>query len=99
MKFMVKCMYRCTYCSYIVRCYSKYSVVDGGWSRWKLAPCSKSCGGGKRNYIRACSNPIPLCGGKMCEGIKVFIPKKKCNDFCCPGTYICKITVSSYDKY
>ena len=60
-----------------------YSVVDGGWSTWRLGPCSKTCGGGTQNYTRVCDNPKPLCGGKECKG-----PSRnstKCNEFCCTG--------------
>ena len=38
------------------------------------------------NYTRVCNNPVPSCGGKVCDGLDFYAPKKKCNDICCPGT-------------
>ena len=63
-----------------------YFIVDGGWSSWKPGPCSKTCGGGIQNYTRVCKNPKPSCEGKNCKGPRVYTAKKKCNNFCCPGT-------------
>ena len=59
------------------------SAVDGGWSSWKIGPCSKTCGWGIQKRTRVCDNPIRSCGGKQCEGSNTdYI---KCNDVCCPG--------------
>ena len=60
-------------------------LVDGGWSEWRLGPCSKTCGGGVQNYTRVCDNPKPSCGGKQCEGPSVYTHKQICNGECCPG--------------
>ena len=60
-------------------------IVNGNWSEWRLGPCSKTCGGGIQNYTRVCDNPKPSCGGKDCDGLAIYTPKKKCKDFCCPG--------------
>jgi len=69
--------------------YSSYFViVHGNWSVWKLGECSRTCGGGILNYARVCNNPAPSCGGKGCDGLDVYSPKKKCNDICCPGMYV-----------
>ena len=60
-----------------------YSVVDGGWSTWRVGPCSKTCGGGTQEYIRVCDNPTPACGGKQCVGSSSY--SANCNPVCCPG--------------
>ena len=65
-----------------------FIIVDGGWSSWRLGPCSKTCGGGTQNYTRVCDNPKPSCGGKKCDGPSVHIHQDKCNDICCPGKII-----------
>ena len=62
-----------------------FIIVNGNWSEWRLGPCSKACGGGIQNYTRVCDNPKPSCGGEECDGLAIYTPKKKCNDFCCPG--------------
>ena len=59
------------------------SVVDGGWSTWRLGPCSKTCGGGIQNYTRLCDNPKPSCGGRKCKGPST--DSSNCSDICCPG--------------
>ena len=65
--------------------YTYYIVVDGGWSSWRLGPCSRTCGGGMQNYSRVCDNPKPSCGGKICDGPSTLMHQDKCNNFCCPG--------------
>ena len=81
-----------TYCTHYMYVYHSYfAIVNGNWSEWKPEPCSKTCGGGVQNYTRVCDNPKPSCGGKECDGLAIYIPKTKCNNFCCPGivcTYI-----------
>ena len=67
-------------------------VVDGGWSEWRLGPCSKTCGGGIQNYTRVCDNPKPLNGGKQCEGPSFYTHKELCNSECCPGQMKCIVT-------
>ena len=71
--------------------HSYFIVVNGNWSEWRLGPCSKTCGGGIQNYTRVCDSPEPSCGGKECDGLAIYTPKTKCNDFCCPGidAYVC----------
>ncbi|XP_064611242.1 uncharacterized protein LOC135475322 isoform X2 [Liolophura sinensis] len=57
--------------------------VDGDYGPWSVfAPCTKSCGGGIREFTRSCTNPEPSLLGKPCEG-----PAKKteaCNLMECP---------------
>ena len=62
-------------------------VVDGGWSEWRLGPCSKTCGGGIQNYTRVCDNPEPSCGGEKCAGPSIYTIQT-CNDNNCPGKTI-----------
>ena len=75
---LCECMHTYVYHGYFI-------IVNGSWSEWRLGPCSKTCGGGIQNYTRACDNPKPSCGGEECKGLAIYAPKKKCNDFCCPG--------------
>ena len=42
--------------------------ADGGWSNYTVRPCSKTCGVGVAVFIRTCSEPAPLYGGKSCVG-------------------------------
>ena len=68
-------------------------VVNGGWSVWRLGPCSKTCGGGVQYYTRVCDNPKPSCGGEWCKDINISSPID-CNMDCCPGKmYIATVTV------
>ena len=67
-------------------------VVHGGWSEWRLGPCSRTCGGGTQNYTRVCDNPKPSNGGKQCEGPSVYTHKELCNIECCPGQMKCIVT-------
>ncbi|KAG5268744.1 hypothetical protein AALO_G00215970 [Alosa alosa] len=42
---------------------------NGGWTPWTAwAPCSTSCGIGFQVRQRACSNPAPRHGGRVCVG-------------------------------
>ena len=52
--------------------------VDGGWSDWTFGECSKTCGNGKKQETRTCTNPPPSNGGKDCKG-KSSGKRKKCN--------------------
>ncbi len=52
-------------------CYGKerQCPVDGGWSDWSpYSLCSVSCGSGKNERTRTCSNPRPGHGGAQCVG-------------------------------
>ena len=80
---MTKCYYRIHACIYNHN-YFIYTV-DGGWSSWRLGPCSKTCGGGRQKYTTVCDNPKPSCGGKECVGLSAYTSEQLCNDDCCPG--------------
>ena len=72
---------------YATFCIIFMCVVDGGWSEWRLGPCSKTCGGGIQNYTRVCDNPEPSCGGKKCEGPSIN-NLQTCNGNDCSGKII-----------
>ena len=83
-------MYTCVYIMYAAFHYVLFMcvrVVDGGWSEWRLGPCSKTCDGGIQNYTRVCDNPEPSCGGEKCAGPSIYTIQT-CNDNNCPGKTI-----------
>ncbi|XP_064635059.1 coadhesin-like [Lineus longissimus] len=57
--------------------------VDGGWSQWnQWGPCSSSCGRGRQQRSRSCSNPPALYGGTICKGVAV--EDRTCSPQPCP---------------
>ena len=40
-------------------------IVDGEWSDWSIGSCSVSC---VKEKTRSCTDPVPSCGGKSCNG-------------------------------
>lgn len=65
---------------------SAHITVNGNWTVWGFwSKCSKTCGGGKQDRSRACSNPPPAHGGAQCTGPNV--ESRSCNQNPCPGTY------------
>lgn len=60
-------------------------AVDGGWTRWsEWSTCSVSCSNGTQIRSRSCTEPIPMFGGKDCEGYSEEV--KSCFLRHCPGT-------------
>uniref|UniRef100_A0A8B9Q6X1 ADAM metallopeptidase with thrombospondin type 1 motif 15 n=1 Tax=Apteryx owenii TaxID=8824 RepID=A0A8B9Q6X1_APTOW len=66
---------------------SKYRVstcVDGNWGKWApYGQCSRTCGGGVQLAKRECNDPVPVNGGKYCEGVRV--KYRSCNLDPLPG--------------
>jgi len=53
----------------ISSCTSSGNIIHGGWTPWSvISPqCTKSCGIGKQEKIRTCTNPEPQNGGRTCQ--------------------------------
>ena len=68
--------------SFIVDCV----LVPGGWTEFPDYPeCPVSCGGHLQVRTRHCVNPIPLHGGRECEGNAT--EKRRCNAWECQGEF------------
>lgn len=68
-----------------VKCNTQPCPVDGGYSEWtKFSECSVSCGGGKQERTRECTNPKPENGGHDCEELGPSSATKECNTAACP---------------
>ncbi|XP_076099012.1 SCO-spondin-like isoform X4 [Mytilus galloprovincialis] len=65
------------------KCQERDCPIDGMWSEWiSWTDCSGSCGGGRKERSRSCSNPSPQYGGRTCVGDKIV--SSICNDQPCP---------------
>ncbi|XP_073696007.1 A disintegrin and metalloproteinase with thrombospondin motifs 15a [Garra rufa] len=61
------------------------SKVDGRWGKWgPFGTCSRTCGGGVQLSKRECDSPVPVNGGKYCQGVRV--KYRSCNLSPCPDT-------------
>ena len=62
---------------------------DGGWTLWsEWTECDRSCGGGRRERLRTCTNPVPQFGGESCRGlgyVEAEIEMLLCNEIPCPS--------------
>ncbi|KFP01647.1 Hemicentin-1, partial [Calypte anna] len=64
-------------------CNKRHCPVDGKWATWgSWSSCTLSCGGGSRQRMRRCSDPVPQFGGHRCEGNDIQIDF--CNNNPCP---------------
>lgn len=64
-------------------CNERGCPADGNWSEWsEFTLCSVSCGGGRQNRSRTCTNPPPKNDGKYCAGESSEI--RPCNTLPCP---------------
>ena len=46
-------------------------VVHGSWGPWSLfGDCDAVCGRGQQQRTRRCTNPSPLNGGDLCDGLE-----------------------------
>lgn len=72
-----------------------FSKVDGRWGKWgPFGTCSRSCGGGVQLSKRECDNPVPVNGGKYCQGVRV--KYRSCNLIPCPDTGIKIVLIMLY---
>ncbi|XP_049270622.1 hemicentin-1 [Rhipicephalus sanguineus] len=63
----------------VVACFESSCPVNGGWGPWsEWSACSASCGGGTRTRRRSCDSPVPMRGGRQCQG------EPEQEDFCHP---------------
>lgn len=61
-----------------------YPTADGNWTPWSnYGVCSLSCGGGRQDRTRSCTNPAPKDGGDKCLGS--YVSSQSCNTNKCPG--------------
>ncbi|XP_067937660.1 coadhesin-like [Watersipora subatra] len=57
--------------------------IDGGWGPWNSwSGCTEPCGGGQRQRMRLCNNPVPESNGRDCGADRTEI--KVCNSHGCP---------------
>jgi len=71
------------YKSITATCQIKPCAIHGAWTAWsEFQTCTKSCGGGTKTRLRACSNPAPQHGGRDCFGSASHTDK--CNTHHCP---------------
>lgn len=67
-------------------CKLRECPIDGGYVAWSpFEPCSVTCGSGLQARKRTCTNPVPLHGGKKCQGASM--EEKKCHPRECPSKY------------
>ena len=63
-----------------------YFPVNGGYSEWgNYSQCSTSCGDGKKQRQRTCTNPAPQFKGKDCSRLGDPVQLETCNIQPCPS--------------
>ncbi|KAM8871971.1 semaphorin-5B-like [Synchiropus picturatus] len=66
--------------------------ANGAWSCWSSwSQCSALCGGGHYQRTRACNNPAPANGGKLCLGLHT--EEALCN------THLCGVDFSDWTQW
>ena len=71
--------------------------AQGGYSEWsEWSECTKSCGVGKKNRTRNCTNPSPANGGLSCanQGFGDAEETVACMQGLCPSE--CKLTLGDF---
>nr|ADD22405.1 cnidarian egg lectin isoform a [Hydractinia echinata] len=64
--------------------YCRNLPVDGGYTKWNIQRCSRTCGGGTKTFTRTCTSSSPKFGGKNCEMLGPATFTKACNSEPCP---------------
>ncbi|XP_065061366.1 uncharacterized protein LOC135688444 isoform X2 [Rhopilema esculentum] len=68
-------------------CSAGFCQINGGWTNWtSWQQCNKPCNTGERLRQRWCENPLPMYGGKVCEGNGT--ETAPCNTNICPNVSI-----------
>ena len=63
-----------------------FLLVNGGFSFWSAySKCSASCGPGKQQRTRSCTNPPPAHGGADCSRLGPSVQVQDCKMKVCPG--------------
>ena len=69
----------------VKNCSEKPCPINGGYSTWtEFSLCTVSCGSGKRQRTRNCSNPKPIYGGQNCSHLGPNIEVEICSTNLCP---------------
>lgn len=69
----------------IQQCNTQHCPINGGYTQWtNFSPCSKTCGTGKMNRSRYCTNPKPQYGGKNCSHLGFPVEILPCFSRHCP---------------
>ena len=60
--------------------------MDGGFTSWSAySKCSASCGPGKQQRTRSCTDPLPAHGGADCSRLGPSVQVEDCKIKECPG--------------
>ncbi|XP_062618604.1 SCO-spondin-like [Saccostrea cucullata] len=64
-------------------CNTHYCPIHGNWASWgSWGSCTVTCGGGKKDRSRTCTNPAPKYLGRDCAGSDA--DRTDCNTHHCP---------------